>query len=47
MQRLVALLIFIALLVACATNPVTGRKQFIIVSESQAIAASKQAYILH
>ena len=45
MQRLVTLLICIALLVACATNPVTGRKQFIIVSESQAIAASKQAYV--
>jgi predicted Zn-dependent protease len=32
------------LLAGCATNPVTGRKQFIMVSESQAIAASKQAY---
>jgi len=35
----------IVLLSACATNPVTGRKQFIIVSESEAIAASKQAYV--
>jgi len=45
MQRLVTILTCITLLVACATNPVTGRKQFIIVSESQAIAASKQAYV--
>ena len=45
MQRLVTILICSTLLVACATNPVTGRKQFIIVSESQAIAASKQAYV--
>ena len=32
-------------LAGCATNPVTGRKQFIMVSESEAIAASKQAYV--
>jgi len=29
---------------ACETNPVTGRKQFIVVSEDEAIAASTQAY---
>ncbi len=31
-------------LVACVTNPVTGRRQFMLVSEDQAIVASKQAY---
>jgi len=45
MKRLIAALTCIVLLGACATNPVTGRKQFIIVSESQAIAASRQAYV--
>jgi predicted Zn-dependent protease len=44
MQRLIAGLAAALVLAACATNPVTGRRQFIIVSESQAIAASKQAY---
>lgn len=29
---------------ACATTPVTGRKQLMLVSEDSAIAASKQAY---
>lgn len=45
MKCLVAIIACTALLAACATNPVTGRKQFIIVSESQAIAASKEAYV--
>lgn len=31
-------------LVACATSVVTGRRQFMIVSEDSAIAASQQAY---
>jgi predicted Zn-dependent protease len=41
-----ALLLVIAacLLAACQSTPVTGRKQFIVVPESQAIEASKQAY---
>jgi predicted Zn-dependent protease len=44
-QALLATLIAMALaLVACATNPVTGRSQFLIVPESQAISASRQAY---
>lgn len=45
--RQVLLAAFIAVaatLVACATNPVTGRSQFLIVPESQAISASRQAY---
>jgi predicted Zn-dependent protease len=45
MKRLIAVLTFAAALAACATNPVTGRKQFIIVSESEAITASKEAYV--
>lgn len=32
-------------LTACQTNPVTGRKQFIVVSEDEAIASSAQAYV--
>ncbi len=31
-------------LAACETNPVTGRSQFIVVSEDTAIASSEQAY---
>ncbi len=38
---------FVALLlslVACATNPVTGRQQLMLVSEKQSISASAEAY---
>jgi predicted Zn-dependent protease len=45
MKRFIITIAVITLLSACATNPVTGRKQFIIVPESQAIAASKEAYV--
>ena len=45
MKRLPAVLIFAIILAACATNPVTGRRQFIIVPESEAIAASKEVYV--
>ena len=31
-------------LAACSTNPVTGRKQLMLVSEASAIASSKEAY---
>lgn len=44
MKRLLVFATVALILVGCATNPVTGRKQFIMVSESEAIAASKQAY---
>jgi predicted Zn-dependent protease len=37
-------LALIALLTACGSTPVTGRKQLNLVSENQAIAASSQAY---
>ncbi len=42
-RGIVALLIA-AWLVSCATNPVTGRRQFMILPESEAISASAQAY---
>lgn len=45
MKHLIATLLSLSLLAACATNPVTGRKQFMIVPESQAIAASREAYV--
>ncbi len=42
---MVALLTALALLLpGCATNPVTGRSQLMLVSEGSAIAASRQAY---
>ncbi len=34
----------VAFLIGCATSP-TGRRQFMIVSEESAIAASKDAYV--
>jgi predicted Zn-dependent protease len=44
-HRSATLLVLILTLVACAKNPVTGRSQFMIISESQAISASKDAYV--
>jgi len=45
MPRKIVLLAFIAtIMVACATSP-TGRRQLMLVSEDQAISASKQAYV--
>lgn len=38
-------LVCVLILVACSTNPVTGRKQLMLVSEQQAISASKEAYV--
>ena len=38
------LLVATAVLVACQSTPVTGRKQLMLVSEQQAIDASSQAY---
>jgi len=44
-RSLLVLLTALALLLpGCATNPVTGRSQLMLVSESSAIAASRQAY---
>lgn len=43
MKRICILTLASLLLVACATSP-TGRRQLMLVSEEQAISASKQAY---
>jgi predicted Zn-dependent protease len=43
-QRLATLVLAAALVAACATSP-TGRKQLMLVSEQQAISASRQAYV--
>jgi predicted Zn-dependent protease len=42
--RAAALLAAAACIAACQSTPVTGRKQLMVVSESQAIEASKDAY---
>jgi predicted Zn-dependent protease len=42
--RIAFALMVAALLAACSSTPVTGRKQFMLVSEDSAIAASQQAY---
>ena len=42
---LIASLAMVLALVACQTNPITGRKQLMLVSEDSAIAASKEAYV--
>ena len=41
----IALIIAISALAGCESNPVTGRKQLMLVSESSAISDSKAAYI--
>jgi predicted Zn-dependent protease len=41
----IALIIAIIALAGCESNPVTGRKQLMLVSESSAISDSKEAYI--
>lgn len=38
------MLLLLALIAGCATNPVTGRKQLMLVSEDRAIVASREAY---
>jgi predicted Zn-dependent protease len=42
--RIALALMLTSLLAACSSTPVTGRKQFMLVSEDSAIAASQQAY---
>lgn len=44
-KKLTILASIIFLLQACASAPITGRQQVMIVPESQAISASKQAYV--
>jgi predicted Zn-dependent protease len=43
-SRIAAVLALATLVSACAVSP-TGRRQFILVSENQAIAASREAYL--
>ena len=43
--RHTTLILLLTFLVACATNPVTGRKQLMLVSEEQSISASSEAYV--
>lgn len=45
MKRLLSLIVLTLTLAACATNPVTGRRQLMLVSEDTAIQASAQAYV--
>ncbi len=44
LRRLSFVLLLVSL-VACATNPVTGRQQLMLVSEEQSIVASRDAYV--
>lgn len=43
--RTSALIVLLLSILGCATNPVTGRSQFMIISEKQAISASGEAYV--
>ncbi len=44
-MRLLWIVMLALLSTACATNPVTGRKQLMLVSEQQAITDSREAYV--
>jgi predicted Zn-dependent protease len=44
-NRIIIVFTLVALLIACATNPVTGRKQLMLISEEKSISASKEAYV--
>jgi len=43
--RIATIFILLLSLMGCATNPVTGRSQFMLISEKQAISASSEAYV--
>ena len=43
--RSAALIVLALSLLGCAANPVTGRSQFMLVSEESAIDASSDAYV--
>jgi predicted Zn-dependent protease len=43
--RITVLLLAFHLLLGCATNPVTGRSQLMLISEDSAISASREAYV--
>ena len=44
-MRTATLLVLLLSIAGCATNPVTGRSQLMLVSEKQAISASSEAYV--
>ena len=44
-KKLAVLILLLPLLSACATNPVTGRAQLMLISEKQSIGASREAYV--
>ncbi len=44
LKRTLTLLILVTTLIGCAANPVTGRQQFLLVSEKESISASSEAY---
>jgi predicted Zn-dependent protease len=44
-NRIAIIFTLLTVLTACATNPVTGRKQFMLISEEQSISASREAYV--
>ena len=44
-NRIIIIFTLLTVLIACATNPVTGRKQFMLISEEQSISASREAYV--
>jgi len=43
--RTATLIALMLAIIGCATNPVTGRSQFMLISEKQAISASSEAYV--
>jgi len=43
--RIATISLLLLSLIGCATNPVTGRSQFMLISEKQAISASSEAYV--
>jgi hypothetical protein len=43
--RIATIFILSLALIGCAKNPVTGRSQFMLVSEEKAISASSEAYV--
>ena len=45
LSRITIIVILSLTLIGCAKNPVTGRSQFMLVSEEKAISASSEAYV--
>jgi predicted Zn-dependent protease len=45
MRKLLLVLVVLATVAGCQSNPITGRKQLMLISEDTAIAESRQAYV--